>query len=191
MEKWLRDRGYNTKSIQKQILKDWKHYRNDLLEREKQQMSKQKLTFKITSYPEEQHIVLTPNKTQKLFPYVPVTGFRKGKCLNDYLVRVTQHYPNWMRMEDVNPNWVRVEDVNPNWMRMEDVNPSWVRVEDVNPNLMRIKDVNSNWMGEEDVNPYWIKEGTCEPKLTKRGRCEPKLNMSIRCEPKLNESRRG
>ena len=48
----------------------------------------------------ELHILLTPNKEhKKVFPDVPVIGFRNGKSLNDFL---EQHYPNLMKVEDVN-----------------------------------------------------------------------------------------
>ena len=37
---------------------------------------------------EELHILLTPNEEhKKVFPDVPVVGFRNGKSLKDYLVR--------------------------------------------------------------------------------------------------------
>ena len=62
-------------------------------------MSEQKLAFNITYYPafqnvraimEELHILLTPNKEhKKVFPNVPVIGFRNGKSLKDFLVRAT------------------------------------------------------------------------------------------------------
>ena len=51
LEKSLMERCYNKKMIHKQILRAREHSRNDLLEREKQQMSNQKLTFNITYYP--------------------------------------------------------------------------------------------------------------------------------------------
>ena len=63
--------GYNEKMIRKQIVSAREHSRNDLVEREKQQMSEKKLTFSITYHPafqnvrsimEELHILLTPNK---------------------------------------------------------------------------------------------------------------------------------
>ena len=63
--------GCNEKMIRKQIVSAREHSRNDLVEREKQQMSKKKLTFNITYHPafqnvrsimEELHILLTPNK---------------------------------------------------------------------------------------------------------------------------------
>ena len=76
---------------------DIEHQGNDLLEKEKQQLPERKLTFNITYYPvfrnvrgivEELHTLLTPNKEhKKLFPDVPVVGFRNGKSLKDYLVR--------------------------------------------------------------------------------------------------------
>ena len=56
LEKWLMERGYNEKMIRKQILRAGEHSRNDLLEREKQQMSEQKLTFNITYYPAFQNV---------------------------------------------------------------------------------------------------------------------------------------
>ena len=83
--------------IRKRILSAREHSRNDLLEKEKQQMSERKLTFNITYYPafrnvrsimEELHILLTPNKEhKKVFSDVTVVGFRNGKILKDYLFR--------------------------------------------------------------------------------------------------------
>ena len=76
------ERGYNEKMIRKQILSAREHSRNDLLEKQKQQISERKLTFNITYYPafrnvrsimEELHILLTPNKEHnKVFPDVLV-----------------------------------------------------------------------------------------------------------------------
>ena len=67
---------------------------NNLLEREKSQLSEQKLTSNITYYQivwaimKELHILLTPNKEyKKVFPNVPVIGFRNGKSLKDFLVK--------------------------------------------------------------------------------------------------------
>ena len=74
LEKWLMKRGYNEKMIRKQILSTRGYSRNDLLEKEKQQMPEKKLTFNITYYPafqhvrrimEELHILLTPNKEHR------------------------------------------------------------------------------------------------------------------------------
>ena len=50
------ERSYNEKTIRKQILRAGEHSRNDLLERGKQQMSEQKLTFNITYYPAFQNV---------------------------------------------------------------------------------------------------------------------------------------
>ena len=85
LEKQLMKRGFNEKMIPNQILRTREHWRNDLLEREKPQMSEQKLTFNITYYPafqnirtvmQELHILLTPNKEhKKLTPNVAVIGF--------------------------------------------------------------------------------------------------------------------
>ena len=83
--------------MRKQILSAREHSRNDLLEKEKQRCLRKKLTFKITYHPafqnarrimEELHILLTPNKEhKKVFPDVPVVGFRNGKRLKGCLVR--------------------------------------------------------------------------------------------------------
>ena len=79
--------------MRKQILRAREHLRNDLLEREKPQMSEQKLTFNVTYYPafqnvrarmEELHLLLIPIKD-----YVPVIGFWNGKSLKDFLVTAT------------------------------------------------------------------------------------------------------
>ena len=93
------ERGYNKKVIRKQILRAREHSRNDLHQREKPQMSEQKLTFNITYYPvfqivraimEEQHTLLTPNRDRKkVFPNLPVIRFRNGKSLKGFLVRAT------------------------------------------------------------------------------------------------------
>ena len=85
--------------VRNQILRARDHLTNDLLEREKQKMSQQKLTFTITYYPafqdvsaimEELRILLTPNKEhKKVFPNVLLIGFPNGKSLKDFLVRAT------------------------------------------------------------------------------------------------------
>ena len=97
LEGWLMERGYNGKTIRKQILKAREHSRKDLLEREKAETSEPKLTFNITYYPvfqnfrntlQELHLLLAPDKEhKKVFPDVLVVGFRTGKSLKDYLVR--------------------------------------------------------------------------------------------------------
>ena len=99
LEKWLMGRGYNEKMVRNQILRTREHSRNDLLEREKQQMSEQKLKFNIIYYPavqnvraiiEELHILLTTNKEhKKVFPNVSVIRFWNGKSLKEFIVRPT------------------------------------------------------------------------------------------------------
>ena len=82
--------------IRKQILSAKEDYRNDLFQKEKQNVSEEKLTFNITYDPalqnvrsimEELHIILTPNKEhKKAFLHVPAVGFQNSKSLKDYLV---------------------------------------------------------------------------------------------------------
>ena len=91
------ERGYHGKMIRKQILRAREHSRKDLLEREKAKTSEPRLTFNITYYPvfqnirnilQELHLLLAPDKEhKKVFPNVPVVGFRNSKNLKDYLVR--------------------------------------------------------------------------------------------------------
>ena len=83
--------------IKKQILRAREHFTKELLEREKTETSKPKLTFNITYYPfyqnarkilEELQLLLAPDKEhKKVFPNAPVVGFRYGKSLKAYLVR--------------------------------------------------------------------------------------------------------
>ena len=83
--------------IRKQILTAREHSMKDLLEREKVETSERKLTLNITYYPvfqnirnvlPEIHLLLAPNKERKkIFPNIPVVGFRNDKSLKDYLVR--------------------------------------------------------------------------------------------------------
>ena len=98
LEGWLMERGYNGKMIRQQILRTREHSRKDLLEKEKTETSEPKLTFNITYYPVfqnirstlQEHLSLAPDKEhKKVFPDVPVVGFRNGKSLKDYLVRAT------------------------------------------------------------------------------------------------------
>ena len=45
---------------------------------------------------EELHVLLTPNKKhKKVFPNVPISGFRNGKSLKDLLVRETLLKQMW------------------------------------------------------------------------------------------------
>ena len=72
-----------------------------MLEKERHDPEENKLTFNITYYPafqntktilEELQILLAPDKDrQKVFPKVPIVGFRNGKSLKDHLVRASDH----------------------------------------------------------------------------------------------------
>ena len=98
------ERGCNGKMIRKQILRAREHSRKDLLKRGKTGTSEPKLTFNITYYPvfqnirnilQELHLLLAPDKEhKKVFPDVPVLGFRNGTSLKDYLVRAALHKTN-------------------------------------------------------------------------------------------------
>ena len=97
LEGWLLEQGYNEKMVRSQILKAREKSRENLLENVNTRSSEQKLTFNITYYPvfqnvrnilEELHILLAPDKEhRKVFPEIPVVGFRNGKSLKDHLVR--------------------------------------------------------------------------------------------------------
>ena len=97
LEGWLMERGYNGKIIRKQTLRTGEHSRKDVLEREKAETSESKLTLNITYYPvfqnirnilQELQLLLAPEFEHKMvFPKAPVTGFRSGKTLKDYLVQ--------------------------------------------------------------------------------------------------------
>ena len=97
LEGWLIERGYNGKMIRKKMLRAREHSCKVLLEREKSETSETRLMFNIIYYPvfqnirnilQELHLSLTPDKEhKKVFPDLPVVGFRNGKTLKDYLVR--------------------------------------------------------------------------------------------------------
>ena len=70
-----------------------------MLEKECNHSEENKVTFNITYYlafqntktiSEKLQILLAPDKEhQKVFPKVPIVGFRNGKSLKDHLVRVS------------------------------------------------------------------------------------------------------
>ena len=98
LEKWLMERGCSERMVRTQILKARGESRDNLLERRITKTSDSKLTFNITYYPAFQNVrsileelqnLLAPNKEhKKFFSDVPIVGFRNGKSLKDYLVRV-------------------------------------------------------------------------------------------------------
>ena len=99
LEDWLHERGYSERVVRQEILKARKIPRNELLEKEHNHPEENKLTFNITYYPafqntktilEELQILLAPDdEHQKVFPNVPIVGFRNGKSLKDHLVRAS------------------------------------------------------------------------------------------------------
>ena len=99
LEHWLHEWGYNERVVRQEILRAQKIPRNKLLEMERNHPEENKLTFNITYYPtfqkiktilKELQILLVPDKEhQKVFPNVPIVGFRNGKSLKDHLVRAS------------------------------------------------------------------------------------------------------
>ena len=94
------ERAYSERIVKMQMFKARGESRDSLLKRENTKASESKLTFNITYYPafqnarnilEELQILLPPDKEhKKVFPEVPIVGFRNGNIVKDYLVRATQ-----------------------------------------------------------------------------------------------------
>ena len=97
LECWLQDRGYNEKVVRQQILKARKFTREDLLNQDFKTKERNKLVFNFTYHPaysKLKHILsninllLTPDaQHRKVFPEVPIVGFKWRKSLKDLLVR--------------------------------------------------------------------------------------------------------
>ena len=96
LECWIKDRGYNEKMVRQQILKARKFTREDLLNQDSKTKGRNKLVFNFTYHPAHlklKHILsninlLTPDaQHRKIFPEVPIVGFKRGKSLKDLLVR--------------------------------------------------------------------------------------------------------
>ena len=89
--------GYSSKSVRKEILRARKIPRNELLDKEKSQRNNSKLTFIVTYYPlfrhlkdqlKELHVILACDEIhKKVFPEVPIIGFKNNKNLKSHLVR--------------------------------------------------------------------------------------------------------
>ena len=83
--------------VRMQILKERGESRDSLLKGRNTRTSESKLTFNITYYPafenvrsifKDFQILLAPGKEhKKVFPEVPIVGFRNDKSRNYYLVR--------------------------------------------------------------------------------------------------------
>ena len=97
MERFPLERRYNSKLVQKEILRARKIPRNDFLDKEKSKGNDSKLTFNVTYYPvfrhlksqlKELHVILACDKNHKMvFPEVPIIGFKNNKSLKSHLVR--------------------------------------------------------------------------------------------------------
>ena len=97
LERFLLERGYSSKLVRKEILRARKISRNELLDKEKSQGNVSKLTFNVTYYPvfrhlksqlKELHVILACDEDhKKVFPEVPIIGFKNNKNLKSHLVR--------------------------------------------------------------------------------------------------------
>ena len=91
------EKGYIERMVRKQILKARGESKDSLLEQGNIRTSESKLAFSITYYSgfqnvrsvlEELQILLALDKEhKKVFPEVPIVGFRNCQSLKDYLVR--------------------------------------------------------------------------------------------------------
>ena len=96
LEYWCEKRGYSQNLVRGQVLRARKFSRQELLNKAKETKECQ-LVLNITYHPafanfkkvlEEIHILLTPDREhRKVFPKVPIVGFKRGKSLKDHLVR--------------------------------------------------------------------------------------------------------
>ena len=97
MEQWLKARGYRDRLVRQQILRAGKFKRDDLLDRKPREATGNKLIFNVTFHQSfarikdtlsNIHLFLTPNEEHRnVFPTIPIIGFRRGKSLQDILVR--------------------------------------------------------------------------------------------------------
>ena len=98
MERFPLEREYSSQLVRKEILRR-KISRNDLLDKEKSLGNYSKLTFNTTYYPmfrhlksqlKELHLILACDEDyKKVFPEVPIIGFKNNKNLQSHLVRAT------------------------------------------------------------------------------------------------------
>ena len=97
LEKYLLERGYSEKMVRKEILRARAIPRDALLEKVNNQEKQNKITFNITYHPvfrnvrkilEELHVILASDDGhKKVFPDVPLVGFKNNKNLKAHLVR--------------------------------------------------------------------------------------------------------
>ena len=91
------ERGCSSKLVRKEILRARKISRNELLDKEKSQGNVSKVTINVTYYPvfrhlksqlKELHVILTCDEDhKKVFPEVPIIGFKRNKNLKSHLAR--------------------------------------------------------------------------------------------------------
>ena len=91
------ERGYSSKLVRKEILRARQIPRNGLLDKKKSQRNDSKLTFNVTYYLvfrhlksqlKELHVILACDEDhKKVFPEVPIFGFKNSKNLKSHLVR--------------------------------------------------------------------------------------------------------
>ena len=97
LEKYLLERGYSEKMVGKKILRARAIPRDALLEKVNDQEKQSKITFNITYHSvfrnvrkilEELHVILaSDDEHKKVFPDVPLVGFKNNKNLKAHLVR--------------------------------------------------------------------------------------------------------
>ena len=95
LERWLLERGYKEKKVQKQVLTGRAFCKNDLLKRERTHQEKPQITFNFTylvfknvwEILEEFCLLLAPDEAhKKVFSEVPNIGFKISKSFKDHLI---------------------------------------------------------------------------------------------------------
>ena len=97
LERWLLERGYKEKEVQKQVLRGRAFCRDDLLNRERTFQEKTQVAFNLTYYPvfkdvrkirKELHLLFTQDQAhKKVFSEVPIIGLKNA---------------NWIETADLN-----------------------------------------------------------------------------------------
>ena len=105
MEERLEKRGYSDKMVRKQILRAGKFGRNELLNKEKNSPSENKLVLNITYHPAYSrgkevltkiHVLLTHNEEHRnVFTHIPLVGFKRGKVSKIFWF--VQNYPKLLK----------------------------------------------------------------------------------------------
>ena len=103
LEEYLLERGYSEKMVRKEILRARAIPRDALLEKVNNQEKQNKITFNITYHSvfrgarkilEELDVILTSDDGyKKVFPELPLIGFKSNKNLKAHLIR--SQLPDW------------------------------------------------------------------------------------------------